>query len=267
MSAAATPALAPELESYARAWAKSMAAARQSISAVTCEVSAQAPSHAPAVAEGDIWMAATSSEESSGVVAFRMDRAGARRLAQPAVSEKAEAVEELSGDTKAALLDWMRRAASALPAYRQSRPDEQLQVDFADSPLDNPAATFWLLIETGDANSIVVEVRMDGKRVLSLQAIKTMPVAPTPSPAELATSKMGMLMDVELVVKVRFGGRRMLLKDILDLCAGSVVELDQEVQEPVDLLLDGKLIARGEVVVVDGNYGLRIAEVLSSAGN
>ena len=62
---------------------------------------------------------------------------------------------------------------------------------------------------------------MDGKRVLSLQAIKTMPVAPTPSPAELATSKMGMLMDVELVVKVRFGGRRMLLKDILDLCAGA----------------------------------------------
>jgi flagellar motor switch protein FliN/FliY len=83
----------------------------------------------------------------------------------------------------------------------------------------------------------------------------------------LAASKLGMLMDVELVVTVRFGGRRMLLKDILDLCAGSVVELDQQVQEPVDLLLDGKLIARGEVVVVDGNYGLRITEVLSSAGN
>jgi flagellar motor switch protein FliN/FliY len=59
----------------------------------------------------------------------------------------------------------------------------------------------------------------------------------------------------------------MLLKDILDLCAGSVVELDQEVQEPVDLLLDGKLIARGEVVVVDGNYGLRVTEVLTNAGN
>jgi flagellar motor switch protein FliN/FliY len=51
-------------------------------------------------------------------------------------------------------------------------------------------------------------------------------------------------------------------KDILDLCAGSVVELDQQVQEPVDLLLDGKVIARGEVVVVDGNYGLRVNEVL-----
>lgn len=55
----------------------------------------------------------------------------------------------------------------------------------------------------------------------------------------------------------------MLLKDILDLWAGSVVELDQQVQEPVDLLLDGKLIARGDVVVVDGNYGLRITELVS----
>jgi flagellar motor switch protein FliN/FliY len=46
-----------------------------------------------------------------------------------------------------------------------------------------------------------------------------------------------------------------------------VVELDQRVQEPVDLLLDGKLIARGEVVVVEGNYGLRVTEVLPSAEN
>jgi flagellar motor switch protein FliN len=263
MSTAATPALAPELESYARAWAKSMAAARRSISAATCEVSAQAPSNAPAVAEGDVWIAATSSGELSGVVAFRMDRLGG----QPAASEKAEAVEELSGETKTTLLDWMRRAASAVPAHLQRRPDQQFQVDFTDSPLDNPAATFWLQIETGDANPIVVEVRMDGKCVLSLQSMKNVSVAEIPSPAEFAASKMGMLMEVELVVKVRFGGRRMLLKDILDLCAGSVVELDQEVQEPVDLLLDGKLIARGEVVVVDGNYGLRITEVLSSAGN
>jgi flagellar motor switch protein FliN/FliY len=84
-----------------------------------------------------------------------------------------------------------------------------------------------------------------------------------PAAADMAAAKLGMLMEVELVVAVRFGGRRMLLKDILDLCAGSVVELDQHVQEPVDLLLDGRLIARGEVVV-DGNYGLRVTEVLSN---
>jgi len=55
----------------------------------------------------------------------------------------------------------------------------------------------------------------------------------------------------------------MFLRDILELGAGSVLELDREIQDPADLLLDGKLIARGEVVVVDGNFGLRVTEVVS----
>ena len=68
-------------------------------------------------------------------------------------------------------------------------------------------------------------------------------------------------MDVELAVTLRFGSRRLLLRDILELNSGAVVELDPQVHEPVDLLLDGRVVARGEVVVVDGNYGLRVAEV------
>jgi len=54
----------------------------------------------------------------------------------------------------------------------------------------------------------------------------------------------------------------MLLREIMELDAGSVVELDRQVQEPVDLLLAGRLIARGEVVVVNGNYGLRVLEIV-----
>ena len=53
----------------------------------------------------------------------------------------------------------------------------------------------------------------------------------------------------------------MLLRDIFSLMPGAVVELDQIVNEPVDLLVAGRLIARGEVVVVDGNFGLRVSEV------
>jgi flagellar motor switch protein FliN/FliY len=95
--------------------------------------------------------------------------------------------------------------------------------------------------------------------VAGLQTISVADV----SARDASPEKLGMLMDVELVVTMRFGGRRMLLKDILDLCTGSVVELDQQVQAPVDLLLDGKVIARGEVVVVDGNYGLRVTDLLA----
>jgi len=201
------------------------------------------------------------------VLAFCVDQASARRLAQTAPGEKPEAGEELGAEHKAALLDWVRRAASAVPGQLPGQRDVQFHVDFADGPFDNPGATFWFLIKIRDTDPIALEARMDSQSVLSLQSMIASRVPPIPSEAELSASKLGMLMDVELVVTVRFGGRRMLLKDILDLCAGSVVELDQQVQEPVDLLLDGKLIARGEVVVVDGNYGLRVTEVLTSAGN
>jgi len=72
-------------------------------------------------------------------------------------------------------------------------------------------------------------------------------------------------MDVGLDVKLRFGTRRMLLRDVIALSAGVVVELDNALHSPVDLLLDGRLIAQGEVVIVDGKYGLRITDVVDSA--
>ena len=70
-----------------------------------------------------------------------------------------------------------------------------------------------------------------------------------------------LVMDVELNVSLRFGQRQLPLRDVLDLASGSIVELDRMVDEPVELFLDGKLIARGEAVVVDGNYGLRVTEI------
>ncbi len=57
----------------------------------------------------------------------------------------------------------------------------------------------------------------------------------------------------------------MLLRDVLALSTGVVVELDNTLHSPVDLLLDGRLIAQGEVVIVDGKYGLRITDVVDSA--
>jgi len=70
---------------------------------------------------------------------------------------------------------------------------------------------------------------------------------------------------VILDVKLRFGSCRMLLRDVLALSTGVVVELDNNLNSPVELLLDGRVVAKGEVVVVDGNYGLRVTQVLDSA--
>jgi flagellar motor switch protein FliN len=72
---------------------------------------------------------------------------------------------------------------------------------------------------------------------------------------------LALVMDVELNVTLRFGQRQLTLREILELTSGSVIELDRQVEEPVELLLEGKVIARGEAVVIDGNYGLRVTEV------
>ena len=85
--------------------------------------------------------------------------------------------------------------------------------------------------------------------------------ATEPAPRISAERNLNLVMGVQLEVTLRFGQKRLPLKQIVELNAGAVVELDKRVHEPVDLLLREKVFARGEVVIVDGNYGLRITEV------
>ena len=73
---------------------------------------------------------------------------------------------------------------------------------------------------------------------------------------------LSLVMDVELNVTLRFGRRQLTLREVLELTSGSVVELDRQVDEPVELLLDGVVIAKGEAVVIDGNYGFRVTDVI-----
>jgi flagellar motor switch protein FliN len=74
-------------------------------------------------------------------------------------------------------------------------------------------------------------------------------------------ANLDLLLDIELQASLRFGGREMSLHEILDLGPGDVVPLDRTVQAPVDLVVGDRIVARGEVVLVDGNYGLRVTEV------
>jgi flagellar motor switch protein FliN/FliY len=74
-----------------------------------------------------------------------------------------------------------------------------------------------------------------------------------------------LILDVELEVAVSFGETEMLLKDILKLGVGSVIELEKGVNDPVSILVNEKPIASGEVVIVDGNYGVKVLEVESTA--
>ena len=75
---------------------------------------------------------------------------------------------------------------------------------------------------------------------------------------------LSLLMDVPLEISVELGRVKMLVKDVVDLGAGSVVEIDKAAGEPVDVMVNGRLVARGEVVVIEDNFGVRITEILNA---
>jgi flagellar motor switch protein FliN len=79
--------------------------------------------------------------------------------------------------------------------------------------------------------------------------------------AAQSTGTMDLLMDMELPVMVRFGSTRMLLRDLLKLTAGSIVEFNRSPENAVEVLVNGRIVARGSAIVVEGNYGVRISEI------
>ena len=100
------------------------------------------------------------------------------------------------------------------------------------------------------------------KQVQEVKAVRFPQFAP--SPKGEALGNLDLLLDVKMPLVVELGRSRMLIRDILELGPGSVIELDKAAGEPVDLLVNGKLIARGEVVVIDESFGLRITELADS---
>ncbi len=70
--------------------------------------------------------------------------------------------------------------------------------------------------------------------------------------------------DIPLEVTVELGRTRLLIRDILDLSTGSIIELDKIAGEPVDLFANGLLVARGEVIVIDDNFGVRVTEIITA---
>jgi flagellar motor switch protein FliN/FliY len=85
--------------------------------------------------------------------------------------------------------------------------------------------------------------------------------AATPA-APVQRGSLDLLHDVEMEVTAELGRTRMSVKELLSLAPGAVIELDRAAGGPADLLVNGRLIARGEVVVIDENFGIRITEIV-----
>ncbi len=112
-----------------------------------------------------------------------------------------------------------------------------------------------LLIDKSVANALVPQnVDLGG----------TTQEAPMKSQTKLSSDEMknmDLIREIKLPVTVRIGTKRMLLKDVINMDIGSVVELNQLANDPLDILVDNRVIAQGEVVIVDGNFGVQITHI------
>lgn len=215
-----------------------------------------------------------------GELSLRLPQNATLSMSQVFLSEAQEAAAEFKPEYREAAEELLRQVAGQAATALQERFGEvHFRLQFGESPSWPAAATGWIVSAAAAPCRLWLEWQMSAALQTALRAPQPAPSATLPgvvppeaqagSPPEPRlspdpTGKLDLLMDVAMDVTLRFGGRRMLLREILELGPGTVVELDRQVREPADLLLDGKLIARGEVVVVDGNYGLRVLELVSA---
>jgi flagellar motor switch protein FliN/FliY len=135
------------------------------------------------------------------------------------------------------------------------------------------------LMEPGVALSAIAAAKdgavtvplLDGGDVGAVLALALSPWPADAGPGGVATRSAGaalrggldMLHDVEMEVSAELGRTRMSVRELLSLTPGAIIELDRAAGSPADLLVNGRLIARGEVVVVDENFGIRITEIVT----
>ena len=146
----------------------------------------------------------------------------------------------------------------------QEAPAREVESPDTPSPIEtgsgSAVARGFLLKGPERAWNIVVR---DELRPAAQKAVPAAQYAPPPPSIGPAADQVGLdlLLDVELEATLRFGCRELPLGQVLDLGPGDVVQLDRTVNDPVDLVVGDKIVARGEVVLVNGNFGLRVTEV------
>lgn len=266
----ASPAERPNpVLTFVQLWAESLSLVLGQIANVPFPMMpAEASAERPPAAETDVFLALTVAGPAPGEMVFRVPQAAAVTLARLFMQEKTASA-ELTAEGRAALAELFRQVAGYVATSgRATLPEIAVTVALGATPAWSPASSGWIDSAVGAPQSVAIEWKMSAALGTALAAASTSPSSAKAVEKDTRSSSdtdtLGFFMDLELEVTLRFGGRNLLLKDVLELGPGSVLELDREVQDPADLLLDGKLIARGEVIMVNGNYGMRVSEVFTS---
>ncbi len=198
-----------------------------------------------------------------------VDAEDAALLLELFTGEKAEIFVPLDAMQGEALTELMRQWAGLAASQLKTVFGEVSVEVVAEASLPPGLLGSRLLRVASGERKVGVRVELDAELISQLDRrqgarAQLVPEASAGSLEQLLREgNLDLLLDVELGVTLRFGSRRAPLREVLELSPGAVLELNREIQEPVDLLLNDRVIARGDVVVVDGNYGLHISEVIS----
>lgn len=163
-------------------------------------------------------------------------------------------------DQKAAWKELLRESADAAAGDLLATARKKCRVTGFEEITTGGQISRALELRSGE-RSWMVQVRDDTRETETIAVPAASDRAPGASAPQALSPGLELLLDVELETSLRFGAREMALSEILDLGPGDVVELDRHVADPVDLIVGDKIVARGEVVLVNGNFGLRVTEV------
>lgn len=234
------------------------------------------PHAAPSKEDGGVYLRVFGGK--AGEQLMWLSSADALRLATAQVGEVSSDVSALSSEQREEIVTMFQQLATMVPAADWLGFDGELEVSEAAPAEWQPAvaATFRFSTPDGPLCDLYSFLSADFVAALAAKAQSPPPshhtgetVLSTPAEATRTASapihdvNLDLLMDVELDATLRFGQRRMPLGEILAIAPGAVVELDQQVHDPAELLIGDKVIALGEIVVVDGNYGFRVTGLAS----
>jgi flagellar motor switch protein FliN len=246
MTTATATAIEGLIENCRKAWADALSR----VAGAACEVQAAPDNGLPQSMA--VCISVQAEGALAGQAAFVIDERNASLLANKLASNSGNGVQSVQELVR-------QTVVLACNEFQKQFGPTRVQVSAATSLNWQPQTSVALIMGSGGSEALRTYLLYTAQPALAQQSLTT------PAPVHLDRRNMHLVMGVELEVTLRFGQRKLPLRQLVELNPGSIVELDKRVHEPVELLLRDKIIARGEVVIVEGHYGLRVTEVFAAA--
>jgi flagellar motor switch protein FliN len=181
------------------------------------------------------------------------------------VTLEAAGIEKVTDeDCRSTWLEILNQTMAGLATAMTAAPVREITLSRGAEIEAEPSDLTWQVFSVFDGGDATWSCKAAWTRELASLSESGLPEAHSPAARDSAVSKtFDLLLEVALPVTVSFGRTSLQIREVLKLSTGSIVELDRFITDPVEVIVNDCVIARGEVVVVDGNYGVRISQLAS----